>query len=122
MPMTWEGEIFEQLNQEVGHLTGDLNAARATAEEEARLRDSNASLWTAERLRVSVRNKLQEKPLYVVSNREPYMHVFNEKDKSVNVIIPASAVVTSLEPVLPACNATRIANPSPTPPPQSAHA
>src|SRR3989442_10039798 len=42
---------------------------------------SNASLWTAERLRVSVRNKLQEKPLYVVSNREPYMHVFNRSEE-----------------------------------------
>src|SRR6266571_2602068 len=52
----------------------------------------------------------QEKPLYVVSNREPYMHVFNEKDKSINVIIPASGVVTALEPVLLACNGTWIAN------------
>jgi len=109
-PNVPQGEIFDELHQEVTHLARDLNTARAAAEEEARLRDSNASLWTAERLRVSVRNKLQEKPLYVVSNREPYMHVFNEKDKSVNVIIPASGVVTALEPVLLACNGTWIAN------------
>jgi len=32
---------------EVTHLARDLNRARAAAEEEARLRDSNASLWTA---------------------------------------------------------------------------
>src|SRR5260370_33262282 len=88
----------------------DLNTARAVAEEEARLRDSNASIWTAERLRVSLRNKLQEKPLFVVSNREPYMHVFNEKDKSINMIVPASGVVTALEPLLLACNGTWIAN------------
>ena len=109
-PNVPQGEIFDELHQEVTHLARDLNSARAAAEEEARLRDSNASLWTAERLRVSVRNKLQEKPLYVVSNREPYMHVFNEKDKSINVIIPASGVVTALEPVLLACNGTWIAN------------
>ena len=109
-PNVPQGEIFDELHQEVTHLARDLNTARAAAEEEARLRDSNASLWTAERLRVSVRNKLQEKPLYVVSNREPYMHVINEKDKSVNVIIPASGVVTALEPVLLACNGTWIAN------------
>ncbi len=109
-PNVPQGEIFDELHQEVTHLARDLNTARAAAEEEARLRDSNASLWTAERLRVSVRNKLQEKPLYVVSNREPYMHVFNEKDKSINVIIPASGVVTALEPVLLACNGTWIAN------------
>jgi trehalose-6-phosphate synthase len=46
----------------------------------------------------------------VVSNREPYMHVFSEKDKSISVIVPASGVVTALEPVLRACNGTWIAN------------
>ena len=75
-----QGEIFDQLHQEVTHLAHDLNTARATAEEEARLRDTGASLWTAERLRVSLQNKLHETPLFVVSNREPYMHVLNEKE------------------------------------------
>ncbi len=109
-PVLAQGAVFEQINQEVTHLARDLSAARATAEEEARLRDSNASLWTAERLRVSVRNKLQNKPLFVVSNREPYMHVFKDKDKSVGVIVPASGVVTALEPVLIACDGTWIAH------------
>jgi trehalose-6-phosphate synthase len=104
-----QGEIMDQLHHEVTHLARDLHTARATAEEEARLRDSHASLWTAERLRVSVRNKLQEKPLFVVSNREPYMHVFNG-GKSIKAIVPASGVVTALEPVLLACNGTWIAN------------
>ncbi len=109
-PVRAQGEFFDQINQEVTHLARDLSTARATAEEEARLRDSNASLWTAQRLRVSVRNKLQNKPLFVVSNREPYMHVFNEKDRSIEVIVPASGVVTALEPVLLACNGTWIAH------------
>ena len=109
-----EGEIFDQIHKEVAHLAQDLNRARATAETEARLRDSQSSLWTAERLRVSLQNKLHDKPLFVVSNREPYMHVFNEKDKSINVIVPASGVVTALEPVLRACNGTWIANGSGT--------
>ncbi len=109
-PVLSKGEILDQLNHEVTHLAHDLNTARAVAEEEARLRDSNASLWTAERLRVSLRNKLEEKPLFVVSNREPYMHVFNDRDKSIEVIVPASGVVTALEPVLRACNGTWIAN------------
>ena len=109
-PVLAQGEIFDQIHKEVTHLARDLTVARATAEEEARLRDSNASLWTAERLRVSVRNKLQNKPLFVVSNREPYMHVFNDKDKSMDVIVPASGVVTALEPVLIACDGTWIAH------------
>jgi hypothetical protein len=109
-PMAPQGEIFDQLHQEVKHLAHDLNAARASAEEEARLRDSNVSMWTAERLRVSLRNKLQEKPLFVVSNREPYLNVYGEKNGSINVIVPASGVVTAIEPVLVACDGTWIAH------------
>jgi trehalose 6-phosphate synthase len=109
-PALSNSEILDQIHHEVTHLAHDLSTARATAAEEARLRDSNASLWTAERLRVSLRNKLQNKPLFVVSNREPYMHVFSEKDNSINVIVPASGVVTALEPVLLACNGTWVAN------------
>jgi trehalose-6-phosphate synthase len=109
-PALPQGEVMDQLHHEVSHLARDLRTARAAAEEEARLRDSSASLWTAERLRVSLRNRLQEKPLFVVSNREPYMHVFDEKEKTIKMIVPASGVVTALEPVLLACNGTWIAN------------
>src|SRR5215467_4229728 len=109
-PPPLKHEIMDQLHHEVTHLARDLHSARAAAEEEARLRESNVSLWTAERLRVSLRNRLQEKPLFVVSNREPYMHVFDEKEKSIKAIVPASGVVTALEPVLLACNGTWIAN------------
>ena len=109
-PFLAQGEVFDQINREVTHLARDLSAARAIAEKEARLRDSHASLWTADRLRVSVRNKLQNKPLFVVSNREPYMHEFNERDRSIDVIVPASGVVTALEPLLIACNGTWIAH------------
>ncbi len=45
----------------------------------------------------------------MVSNREPYMHVVNE-NRSVNVIVPASGLVTALEPVLLACDGTWIAH------------
>jgi trehalose-6-phosphate synthase len=110
VPVLTQGEVFDQIHQEVTHLARDLKVARASAAEEAHLRDSNASLWTAERLRVSLRNKLQNKPLFVVSNREPYMHVFRDKDKSVDVLVPASGVVTALEPVLIACDGTWIAH------------
>ena len=109
-PAAPQGEIFDQLHQEVKHLAHDLKEARASAEEEARLRESNASIWTAERLRVSLRSKLPEESLYVVSNREPYLNVYREKDHSVELIVPASGVVTAIEPVLVACNGTWIAH------------
>jgi alpha,alpha-trehalose-phosphate synthase [UDP-forming] len=110
-PSLPQGEVFDQIHREVTHLARDLTAARATAEEEARLRDSNVSVWTAERLRVSLSSKLQNKPLFVVSNREPYMHVYNNGNNgSMQVIVPASGLVTALEPVLLASNGTWIAN------------
>jgi trehalose 6-phosphate synthase len=109
-PVPPQGEIFDQLHKEVTHLAQDLSVARATAEQEARLRDSHSSLWTAERLRVSLRNKLQDKPLFVVSNREPCMHVHNEKDHGISYLVPASGLVTALEPVLIACDGTWIAH------------
>ncbi|HKW61220.1 MAG TPA: trehalose-6-phosphate synthase [Candidatus Acidoferrum sp.] len=108
-PELLQGEIMEQLHHEVTHLARDLHTARAAAEAEARLRDSNASLWTAERLRVSLRERLQDQPLFVASNREPYMHVYNG-NKAIKMLVPASGVVTALEPVLLACNGTWIAN------------
>ncbi|MGA2810915.1 MAG: trehalose-6-phosphate synthase [Candidatus Acidiferrum sp.] len=105
-----EGPLFDQIHKEVTHLARDLKDARATAEEEARLRESNVSIWTAERLRVSLTSKLQNKPLYVVANREPYMHVYSEKDRSIQVLVPASGLVTALEPVLLASDGTWVAH------------
>jgi len=105
-----KGEMFDQIHKEARHLANALQSARAAAWAEAQLRDSQSSVWTAERLRVSLRRKLGAKPLFVVSNREPYMHHFVEKDKAIKVMIPASGLVTALEPVLQACNGTWIAH------------
>jgi len=95
-------------SQEVVKLARSLTEARAAAEEEARLRETGESLWTAERLRVNVRSKTQRSPLFVVSNREPYMHVL--KGKEIQTLIPASGLVTALEPILRACDGTWIAS------------
>jgi trehalose 6-phosphate synthase len=100
--------VFHPLTREVTDLARSLDAARAQAEQEARLRDANESRWTAERLRVSVQAKLQSSPLFVVANREPYMHVLGES--GVSVVVPASGLVTAMEPVLLACEGTWIAH------------
>jgi len=46
--------------------------------------------------------------LFVVSNREPYIHQRN--GKSVDVSVPPSGLVTALEPILNACDGTWIAH------------
>jgi trehalose 6-phosphate synthase len=98
---------FEPLTREVTHLASSLMAARAAAEEEARLRESAESNWTADRLRVFVQSKLDGDRLLVVSNREPYEHVKGQS--GIQCVVPASGLVTALEPVLRACDGTWIA-------------
>jgi len=103
-----QGELFEQIQKEVKHLARDLGAARAAAAEEAQLREKQASVWTADRLRISLQSKLKGKPLFVVANREPYMHVKGER--GIEVLVPASGLVTALEPVLEATDGTWVAH------------
>jgi trehalose 6-phosphate synthase len=103
-----QAELFKPIAQEVVHLTASLSAARAAAEEEARLREAAESVWTPERLKEHVRNKLQGRALIVVSNREPYMH--SRKGKEIVVTEPASGLVTALDPILRACGGTWVAH------------
>jgi trehalose-6-phosphate synthase len=93
---------------EVMNLTQSLVDARSAAEEEARLRESGESVWTADRLRVSIRGKAHQGSLFVVSNREPYMQVY--KGKAIETLVPASGLVTALEPILRACDGIWIAS------------
>ena len=101
-------EMFRPLAREVATMAHSLSQARLAAENEARLREAGQSLWTADRLSVQVRTRLDGARLFVVSNREPYIHQRN--GKSVDVIVPPSGLVTALEPVLNACDGTWIAH------------
>jgi alpha,alpha-trehalose-phosphate synthase [UDP-forming] len=101
-------ELFRPLAREVATLAESLNTARTAAEREARLRENAESIWTADRLAVHVQSRLADGRLFVVSNREPYTHV--QKGKSIEVNVPASGLVTALEPVLCACGGTWVAH------------
>jgi trehalose-6-phosphate synthase len=101
-------EFLAPFTSEVVNLTRSLVDARAAAEEEARLRESGESIWTAERLRVSIRGKAAQGSLFVVSNREPYMQV--HKGKTIETLVPASGLVTALEPILRACDGMWVAS------------
>src|ERR1700677_72979 len=101
-------DMFRPLAREVATMAESLNHARNAAENEARLREAGESLWTADRLSVQLRARLQAGPLFVVSNREPYAHQRN--GRTVEVVVPPSGLVTALEPVLNACDGTWIAH------------
>ena len=102
-----EEHMFQALNGELTQLATSLHAARAAAEEEARLRDAGLSRWTAERLRIAMQAKLDGSRLFAVSNREPYEH--KHQGGSIAWSIPPSGLVTALEPVLRASDGTWIA-------------
>jgi trehalose-6-phosphate synthase len=99
--------LFEPLAKEVTYMAKSLTEARAAAEEEARLRQAGESLWTPERLKEHVRQKLPGRSLLVISNREPYQHV--RQGSQISTVIPPSGLVTALEPILRACGGTWIA-------------
>jgi trehalose 6-phosphate synthase len=101
-------DLFRPLAREVATFAESLHTARSAAELEARLRESGESTWTADRLAVHIRARLEDSRLFVVSNREPYIHL--RRGKSVEVSQPASGLVTALEPVLQACGGTWVAH------------
>ena len=101
-------DLFKPLAREVKHLAKNLEVARAAAEEEARLRVTAEALWTPERLRLHVRGKLGDRPFFVISNREPYMHTY--RGKNVEVTVPASGLVTAIEPILRTCQGMWLAH------------
>src|SRR5690242_3876165 len=98
---------LQPLAAEVSKLASSLTAARAAAEEEARLRNSAESTWTTERLRIFVETRLGGTRLFAVSNREPYEHRHGKS--GIESAQPASGLVTGLEPILRACDGVWIA-------------
>jgi trehalose 6-phosphate synthase len=69
--------------------------------------------WTPQRLRAAVEEQLGDEGLVVVANREPYIHQ-RLPDGNIEVVHPASGLVSALEPVMRACAGVWIAHGSGT--------
>lgn len=82
-------------------------------EESQRLEIDYRENWTAQALRQVVRDQLRSPQMIVVSNREPYVHNRGD-DGSPLLHLPASGMVTALEPIVRACAGTWIAHGSGT--------
>ena len=101
--------FFQPLAGEISKVTKSLRQARQAASEEARMRlEKIDSPWTAERLREFIKAYLKDRPIYVITNREPYIHT-KSKGK-IKWHVPASGVITALEPVMEACGGMWIAH------------
>ncbi|HEV2214669.1 MAG TPA: trehalose-6-phosphate synthase, partial [Terracidiphilus sp.] len=103
-----ELSLFSPIVREVETMAESLIAARAAAEAEARLRDAGEHVWTAERLGVHMRQRAGSSRIFVVSNREPYVHM--KQGREIVCQVPPSGLVTAIEPVLRACDGVWIAS------------
>jgi trehalose 6-phosphate synthase/phosphatase len=82
-------------------------------EETQRLEIDYRENWTPQALQLVVRDQLHSPQMIVVSNREPYSHDFDDNG-AIEVRVPASGMVTALEPVMRACSGTWVAHGSGT--------
>jgi trehalose-6-phosphate synthase len=64
-------------------------------------------VWNRESLRRVVADKIGDHKFIVVSNREPYIHVYG--DDGIQCMTPASGMTVALDPIIQACGGTWIA-------------
>jgi trehalose-6-phosphate synthase len=81
----------------------------AEAEAQQRLEIDFRENWTPQALRQVVRDHLRSAQVIIVSNREPYIHNFDADHRPV-MQVPASGMVTALEPVMRACSGVWVAH------------
>ena len=94
--------FFKPLVKEISILSKSLFKARSAASEEARLRlEKVEGPWTEERLKEFIKASLKNRKIFVVSNREPYLH--NKIKNVVQEPISVGGMVTAIEPIMKAC-------------------
>jgi trehalose 6-phosphate synthase len=107
-PSIPDPKLFGPLAGEVVRLARSMQRAQAAAEQEAALRLSGETVWTEERLKQYVSLNLDGRQLVVVSNREPVSHYW--KNGKIQAQIPASGLVTAMEPVMRVCGGVWVAH------------
>jgi len=101
--------FFKPLVKEISNIKNSLLEARLSASEEARMRlEKFDSPWTAQRLKEFIKDILKGRNIFMVSNREPYIHTKNRGN--VEYYFPASGMVTAIEPIMQACGGLWIAH------------
>jgi trehalose-6-phosphate synthase len=78
-------------------------------EKNSRSVDDPLVSWSPETLRLILQTELPDAQVILVSNREPYIHNLADNG-NVDLVIPASGLVSALEPVTRACAGTWIAH------------
>ena len=81
----------------------------AEAEEKQRLEIDFRENWTPQALQQVVHDHLNSAQVIIVSNREPYIHNFDANHEAFWQV-PASGMVTALEPIMRACSGVWVAH------------
>ena len=102
--------IVRPLSQapELKPILKDVRALIKDLERDRKIRDELQISWSPRSLKELLHNELAGDEVLIVSNREPYIH--NHKEGEVVVQVPASGLVTALEPIMRACSGTWIAH------------
>ncbi len=100
------------LRSELRPLARDLRTLIQEIETERRTRDEGQITWSPDSLKRILHEDLRGEDIIVVSNREPYIHQW--QDGVLEVHRPASGLVTALEPVMRACSGVWVAHGSGT--------
>ena len=98
----------EQHAPELQPLAKDLRSLVEALEAERRMRDESQISWTPASLKTILHEQLAGDQVLIVSNRQPYVH--NRRDQKIEVQLPASGLVSALEPVMRACSGVWIAH------------
>ena len=112
MKLMIRGELRENPDEppppEFEYLLGELRALMRDAAMDSRELEIHPQIWSPDRLRSLLHDELSGDEILVVSNREPYIHV--RTDDGIQLVRPASGLVTAVEPVMRACSGTWIAH------------
>lgn len=93
---------------ELKPIAKNLRALVRELETDRKARDESQITWSPAVLKEILHRELSGDEILIVSNREPYIHT--QKDGKIEVQLPASGLVTALEPVMRACSGTWIAH------------
>jgi trehalose 6-phosphate synthase len=94
---------FQPILRDVRELVDRLSAEKET--------EGQGGAWNGQRLKQVLGRHLQGEKVVVIANREPYIHDRTPEGK-IQVLHPASGLVTALEPVMRACSGVWVAHAS----------
>ncbi len=100
---------IQTIQPELKPIVKDIKTLVRELESERKIRELSQITWTPQTLKEILGKELSGDEILIVSNREPYIH-YRKNNNEIEVQVPASGVVTALEPIMRACSGTWIAH------------